>query len=128
MQAVQKVERQRDDDQADEQRKASSASGGRLGVVDDDAVDLIGDVFESVGDPLQILEHFAVDGELQRLGPRMLPEGPLEPDGVEVVGFSLKADQPARSAGEAGCHCQFTFRRSGTASRGHLRGFDNQSR
>ena len=36
-------------------------------MVDDNAVDLVGDVFERVGDSLEVLEHLARDSELHGL-------------------------------------------------------------
>ena len=37
-------------------------------MVDDDAVDLVGDVLERIRDSLEVLEHLPRDGELERIG------------------------------------------------------------
>ena len=41
-------------------------------MVDHDAVDLIGDIFERIGDSLEILEDLARNGELERIGAGIL--------------------------------------------------------
>ncbi len=71
MQAVQKVERQRQGDQADQQRKSEFVhrSARPSAVVDDDAVDLVRDILERVDDPLEMLEDFALDDEVDRAWP-----------------------------------------------------------
>jgi hypothetical protein len=38
-------------------------------VIDDDAVDFVGDILEGVGHSLEIPEHLARDGKLKRIGP-----------------------------------------------------------
>ena len=68
VQAVQEIERERDDDEADEQRKGELVHAPRRsGVVDHDAVDLVRDILERVGDPLEMLVDLAGDDELHRL-------------------------------------------------------------
>ena len=39
------------------------------GVIDDDPVDLVRDILERIGDPLEVLEHLPADGELKRVLP-----------------------------------------------------------
>jgi hypothetical protein len=53
----------------------------RSGVVDDDAVDFVGDVLELIHHPLEILENLAGDGELKRIGSGRL-ESTLEARGA----------------------------------------------
>ncbi len=45
---------------------SGSASSCIYGVIDDDAVDLIGDILKRIRHPLEILEDLASDGEFQR--------------------------------------------------------------
>jgi hypothetical protein len=65
------------------------------GVVDHDAVDLVRDIFEGVGDPFEMLEHLAIDGELHRARLRIFLESGLEAGCVDIVGDSFELDQPA---------------------------------
>src|SRR6185437_2363618 len=65
-----------------------------LGMIDDDAVDLVGDVFERVHHTLEILEHLARDGELKRVAAGRL-ECALEARRVDFVGFALQRHHPS---------------------------------
>src|SRR3546814_1173317 len=67
VQAVQKVERQREDDEADEERKSEFVHEDalRLRVVDDQAVDFVRDILEGVGDAFERSEEHT--SELQSL-------------------------------------------------------------
>ena len=58
-------------------------------MIDYDTVDRIGDVLERVGHPLEVPEHLAGDGELQRVGPSAL-ERALEAGGVDVVRLAFE--------------------------------------
>ena len=60
-------------------------------MVDDDAVDFVGDVLECIHHALEVLEHLAGDGELQRVGPCGL-ERTLQSSRVDLVGFSFEAN------------------------------------
>jgi len=55
-------------------------------VVDDDAVNFVGHIFEGVRHPLEVLEHFAVDRELHRVALRELLESPLKTARMDIVG------------------------------------------
>jgi hypothetical protein len=68
-------------------------AGPASGVVDDDAVDLVGDILESIGDSLERLEHLARDGEIERALARDFLKGAFQPDGMDIVGFTLQLDQ-----------------------------------
>jgi hypothetical protein len=61
-------------------------------MIDDDAIDLIGDILERICDSLEILEHLASDGELKRIGPRRL-ECMLESRRVNVICRTLETDK-----------------------------------
>jgi hypothetical protein len=63
-------------------------------VVDDDAVDFVGDVFEGVGYPLEILEHLPSYGELQRVSPSRLERAP-ETRCMDIVSGSFESDKLA---------------------------------
>ena len=67
VQAVQEIERQRQDDQSDRAAagRVRASVGRRSAMVDDDAVDHVGDVLEGVDDPLEMLEDLALDDELR---------------------------------------------------------------
>jgi hypothetical protein len=65
-------------------------------VIDDDAVDLVGDILEGIDDPLEMLVDLAADGELHGAG-RIASEAlksSLEAGSVDLVGMALHADQP----------------------------------
>ena len=81
VQAVEKVEGERDDDQADEERESELV---HQRVIDNDAVDLVRHVLERIRHSLEILEHFASDRELQRIGPGSLERAP-QAQSVDLV-------------------------------------------
>ena len=53
VQAVEEIERQRDRDQRDEERKGEVHRRARSGVIDHEALDLVGDILELVDDAFQ---------------------------------------------------------------------------
>ena len=63
------------------------------GVIDDDAVDLVRDVFERVDDPLEMLEDLAAHGESHRARGVVAEalEGALETSAMKFVGMAFQA-------------------------------------
>lgn len=65
-------------------------------MIDDDAVDLVGDVLERIDDPLEMFVDLAADGELHgagRIASEAL-ESSLEAGTMYLVRMALHADQP----------------------------------
>ena len=93
VQAVQKIERKRDAISPTSSGKASSCMVAPLRVVDDDAVDLVGDVLEGVRHPLQIPENLAGDRELQRARSSRPPGMPASGRRHEFVRLAFQPDQ-----------------------------------
>ena len=58
-------------------------------MVDDDAVDDVGDVLEGVDDPLEMLEDFPLDDEVDRIAVAVRLEGFLQPGRMDFVGMAL---------------------------------------
>ena len=94
VEAVEKIEGQRNDDQADEERKGKLRASVASGVIDNDAVDLVRHILERIRHWLEILEHFASDRELKRIGPRGLERAP-QAQRMDLVCLALKAHEPA---------------------------------
>ncbi len=93
VQAVQEVEQQRDGDQADEDRKTRARHprrGPALNLLDDDAVDLVRDVVETVGHLLEMVVDLGADDEIHRVTIAVLEEQLLQPDVVEIVDPALE--------------------------------------
>src|SRR6187399_1443507 len=73
--------------------RASSCIAARSGVVDDDAVDLVGDVLERVDDALEMLVDLALDHEAQRVGAAVVLERLAQAVGMDRVGMPLYAHE-----------------------------------
>src|SRR6187200_886325 len=73
--------------------RASSCTAARSGVVDDDAVDLVGDVLERVDDAFEVLVDLALDQQPQRVAPAMVGHRLPEPGPMDFVGVPLDPHQ-----------------------------------
>src|SRR6187402_273737 len=73
---------------------ASSCTAARSGVIDDDAVDLVGDIFEGVDDALEVLVDLALDEKPQRVAAAVVGDRLPEPGPMDLVGVALDPDQP----------------------------------
>ena len=92
VQAVQEIEQQGDADQGDDGEGDSRPSG----VVDHDALDLVGDVLEPVEHPFDMAVDLAADEEVHRLLGAMRLEQRLEAGVVEPVGAGPRDGRSAR--------------------------------
>src|SRR3546814_20731665 len=63
-------------------------------VVDDQAVDFVRDVLETVGHAFEMAEKFARDQKTHRVRGPMLIEQALEARGVDLVGMTLHPHEP----------------------------------
>src|SRR5687767_8034371 len=72
-------------------RASSCTVARRSGVVDHDAVDLVGDVFERIDDALQVLVDLAFDHEPQRVAAAVVLERLAKPVRVDRVGMAFDA-------------------------------------
>src|SRR3546814_19871380 len=63
-------------------------------VVDDQAVDFVRDVLETVGHAFEMAEKFARDQKTHRVRGPMLLEQALEARGVDLVGMTLHPPEP----------------------------------
>ena len=64
--------------------------GPALYLFDHDAIDLIGDVVEAVGDLFEMLVDLGADDEIHRVAVAMLEKQFLQPDVVEIVDAALQ--------------------------------------
>src|SRR5437868_8214349 len=81
--------------------KEASTAGPALYLLDDDAVDLVGDVIEAIGDLFQMVVDFGADDVVHRVGGAMLEEQLLQADVVQVVDAAF---QLAKLLGDRGQH------------------------
>ncbi len=91
-------------------------------MVDDDAVDLVRDIFERVDDPLEMLEDLALTMNRNgSFGPSSL-NARLRPAAMDLVGMAFHPHQPLGRARAAARRCAPTSRSSGMASAASTRG------
>ena len=70
-------------------------------MIDDDSVDLVGDIFERIGNSFEVLVDLARHHELHRFA-AMLVEGLLEACRVDDVRLAFDPDQPFGKLVDAG--------------------------
>src|SRR3954454_22478 len=80
----------------------STARSPALNLLDDDAVDLVRDVVEAVGDLLEMVVDLCADDEIHRVAVAMLEEQFLQPDIMEIVDAAFQLAQLFRDRGQHG--------------------------
>src|ERR1043165_7685358 len=81
--------------------KEASTAGPVLYLLDDDAVELVGDVIEAVGDLFQVVVDFRADDVVHGVGVAVLEEQLFQADVVQIVDAAF---QLAKLLGDRGQH------------------------
>src|ERR1051325_7218076 len=81
--------------------KEASTAGPALYLLDDDAVDFVGDVIEAIGDLFEMVVDFGADDVIHGVGVAVLEEQLLQADVVQVVDAAF---QLAELLGDRGEH------------------------
>src|SRR5436305_2265179 len=81
--------------------KEASTAGPALYLLDDDAVDFVGDVIEAIGDLFEMVVDFSADDVVHGVGVAVLEEQFLQADVVQIVDAAF---QLAELLGDRGQH------------------------